>query len=99
MPVVQVKSRYCLPFPPQINEINSGTMTRIPSSPRQKQEAVRYWKLKVALEGTLVRSVLSQDSMKSIAGDDAKARYEMHRSKYYYDKNKNSNSKHLQKFQ
>lgn len=41
--------------------------------------------------GTLVRSVLSQDSTKRIAGDDvemntAEARYEMHRNYYYHGK-------------
>lgn len=41
--------------------------------------------------GTLVRSVLSQDPTKKIAGDDAEvntaeARYEMHRNYYYHGK-------------
>lgn len=50
--------------------------------------------------GTLMRSVLSQDSMKSLAGDNAqeitaKVKFEMHRNYYYYDKNNTNNSKHL----
>lgn len=76
LPVIQVKSRYCLPFPPQSMRLTVELRTR-----ENQEEAARCLETQGA--------VLSQDSTKSIAGakvNTAKAWYEMQINYSNYEK-------------